>query len=147
MTINEIFRQACEAIPQIQGFHYGTIPTLEANNAITYPAVVRLLRVTDELRSDTFTDEYRTGEEIVIAVNAEEPPEGDCEEALENEAIVIFFELLKGLTAAGLKFTPPTQVRWLRRATMAQALLLVFSMRVDNFSAFNESCVSLNYTD
>ena len=109
--------------------------------------MVRLLRVTDELRPSEFTEEYRTGEEIVIAVRADNPPEGDNEEALENEAIVIFFELLKNLKACGLAFTPPTQLRWLRRATMSQALLLVFPLKVDNFSSFNETCVTLNYTE
>ena len=57
MTINEIFRKACEPITEVIGFHYNTIPALEANNEIQYPAVVRLLRVTDELTSSDLTDE------------------------------------------------------------------------------------------
>lgn len=145
MTINQIFRKACEPITQVHGFHYNTIPALEANNEIVYPSVVRLLRVTDEIISNDLTDELRTVEDIVIAVNGDNPPEGDTEEALELEAIKIFFELMKNLKANGLDFVLPTQLRWLRRATMAQTLILTFTMKVKNYSSFNEQCVTFNY--
>lgn len=145
MTINQIFNKACKPITQVQGFHYNTIPALEANNEIVYPAVVRLLRVTDEIISNDLTDELRTVEDIVIAVNGDNQPEGDTEEALELEALKIFFELMKNLKANGLDFVPPTQLRWLRRATMAQTLILTFTMKVKNYSSFNEQCVTFNY--
>ena len=145
MTINEIFRKACEPITEVIGFHYSTIPALEANNEIQYPAVVRLLRVTDEITSSDLTDELRTVEDIVIAVKGDNPPEGDCEEALELQALRIFFTLMKNLKANGLTFTPPTQLRWLRRATMAQTLILTFTMKINNVSSFNDQCVTFNY--
>ena len=145
MTINQIFNKACEPITQVQGFHYNTIPALEANNEIVYPAVVRLLRVTDEIVSNDLTDELRTVEDIVIAVNGDNPPEGDTEEALELQALKIFFTLMKNLKANGLTFTPPTQLRWLRRATMAQTLILTFTMKINNVSSFNDQCVTFNY--
>ena len=145
MTINEIFRKACEPITEVIGFHYNTIPALEANNEIQYPAVVRLLRVTDELTSSDLTDELRTVEDIVIAVKGDTPPAGDCEEALELQALRIFFELMKNLKANGLTFAHPTQLRWLRRATMAQTLILTFTMKINNVSSFNDQCVTFNY--
>ena len=145
MTINAIFRAACEPITKLQGFHYNTIPVLEANSEILYPAVVRLLRVTDEITSSDLTDELRTVEDIVIAVKADNPPEGDTEEALELQALRIFFELIKNLKANGLDFVPPNQLRWLRRATMAESLLLTFTMKIKNVSSFNDQCVTFNY--
>ena len=52
---------------------------------------------------------------------------------------------MKNLKANGLDFVLPTQLRWLRRATMAQTLILTFTMKVKNYSSFNEQCVTLNY--
>ena len=106
---------------------------------------MRLLRVTDELTSSDLTDELRTVEDIVIAVKGDNPPEGDCEEALELQALRIFFTLMKNLKTNGLTFTPPTQLRWLRRATMAQTLILTFTMKINNVSSFNDQCVTFNY--
>lgn len=125
MTINEIMRKAVEDVPAISDFFYADPDNVLSNVTTGGTPLFRLLRSNDTITEGNIGAQYNQNEVLMFTKVTDRTPEGDDEEATENELIANMFAFFVELKNQGLDFIIGTTPRWGRRQATNYALGLI----------------------
>lgn len=145
MTINDKMRAAVKNVPAITDFFYSDPDKVLSNEPVGDAPLFRLLRAGDRMSVSNIGVNYDQNEVLMFTKVMEKTPQGDDEEAVENELIENAFNFLAAFEAQGVEFTITANPRWGRRDASRYALGLIVEITIlKTFVAVN-SCVQGNY--
>ena len=145
MTINDKMRAAVKNVPAITDFFYSDPDKILSNETVGDAPLFRLLRAGDRMSASNIGIDYDQNEVLMFTKVMERTPQGDDEEAAENELIINAFNFLAALEAQGVEFFVTANPRWGRRDASRYALGLIVEITIlKTFTAVG-SCVQGNY--
>ena len=145
MTINDKMRAAVENVPAITDFFYSDPDKILSNETVGDAPLFRLLRAGDRMSASNIGINYDQNEVLMFTKVMEETPQGDDEEAAENELIGTAFNFLAALEAQGVEFVVTANPRWGRRDASRYALGLIVEITILKTFVAVGSCVQGNY--
>lgn len=145
MTINDKMRAAVKNVPAITDFFYSDPDKILSNETVGDAPLFRLLRAGDRMSASNTGINYDQNEVLMFTKVMGETPQGDDEEAAENELIGTVFNFLAALEAQGVEFVVTANPRWGRRDASRYALGLIVEITILKTFVAVSSCVQGNY--
>ena len=145
MTINDKMRAAVKNVPAITDFFYSDPDKILSNETVGDAPLFRLLRAGDRMSASNRGRNYDQNEVLMFTKVMERTPQGDDEEAAENELIINAFNFLAALEAQGVEFTVTANPRWGRRDASRYALGLIVEITIDKAFLTVGDCVAGYY--
>lgn len=129
--LNPIYEEAWKAQEGSGSFYYRNPDEVEqTGETLDFPALFRILRTNDTLKSTTVNDRYERSETFVACLQMSDFP-GMDEEIRENRLLGLVQGFLRTLREDGqLSFNVPTNYRWYRRDVQDFCLCLAFDIAV-----------------